>query len=30
MSDAAGVEQVCRRYGPMVLRRCRQLLRDQN
>jgi len=24
------VEELCRRYGPMVLRRCQQLLRDED
>jgi RNA polymerase sigma-70 factor (ECF subfamily) len=28
--DALDVEALCRRYGPMVLRRCRRLLRDDD
>jgi len=28
VSDGLDVEQLSRRYGPMVLRRCRRLLRD--
>lgn len=30
MIDALDVEALSRRYGPMVLRRCRQLLRDED
>ncbi len=30
MSDALDVEALCQRYGPMVLRRCRRLLRDDD
>ena len=30
MSDALDVEALCHRYGPMVLRRCRRLLRDDD
>jgi RNA polymerase sigma-70 factor (ECF subfamily) len=28
MTEALDVGELCRRYGPMVLRRCRRLLRD--
>jgi RNA polymerase sigma-70 factor (ECF subfamily) len=30
MDGALDVEGLCQRYGPMVLRRCRQLLRDED
>jgi len=30
MEGALDVEHLCQRYGPMVLRRCRQLLRDED
>ena len=30
MSDTPDVEALTRRYGPMVLRRCRQLLRNED
>lgn len=30
MSDPLDVDAISRRYGPMVLRRCRQLLRDED
>jgi RNA polymerase sigma-70 factor (ECF subfamily) len=30
MDGALDVERLCQRYGPMVLRRCRQLLRDED
>jgi RNA polymerase sigma-70 factor (ECF subfamily) len=30
VKEELDVEAVSRRYGPMVLRRCRQLLRDEN
>jgi RNA polymerase sigma-70 factor (ECF subfamily) len=30
VNDALDVEALCHRYGPMVLRRCRRLLRDDD
>ena len=30
VGDALDVEALCRQYGPMVLRRCRRLLRDED
>ncbi len=29
MTEALDVGELCRRYGPMVIRRCRRLLRDE-